>query len=72
MTRRNLIIGGLATAYIVTDLAGIPNGVPDVILNTAWSIASGVTTTTFGLGWSALSRIGSFVLGASKTVSETP
>lgn len=67
MTRRNLIIGGLATAYIVTDLAGIPNLVPDVILNTAWSIASGVTTTTFGLGWGLVSGIGSLFIGGSES-----
>ena len=62
MTRRNLIIGGLATAYIVTDLAGIPNLVPDVILNTALSITSEVVTTTFGLGWGLVSGIGSLIL----------
>lgn len=51
MTKRNMAIAGaLGTTYVVTELAGIPNGVPDVI----FSSMVGVSSWTLGTGWSLL------------------
>ncbi|WP_420421258.1 hypothetical protein [Simkania sp.] len=75
ITRRNLMIGGLGTAYVVTELAGIPNGVPDFVFNTAWDITSGIVTGTFGLGWKVVSGLGSgvgylFSSGGNETIPD--
>ena len=59
MTKRNLIVGGITAGYVVTELAGIPNLIPDPIfeygvkgtLGLAWSVVSGTTA----IGWSILS-----------------
>lgn len=77
MTKRNVAIAGaVGTAYIVTELAGIPNGIPDVI----FSSMVGATSWTLGTGWSlltgTLSVAGSvvtypFTSGGNQTLSTT-